>query len=746
MDKEGEEIRPLRRSPLPNQIIMKSINKIFGIFLVSGMALQAVSSCGIDDVRDKDSGDGTAGIEEFTLYPNTDDPLIAKVSGIKGLDIEVYGEKQSSEDNISLEFIKVSASDGSSEENYIFFDERKRISKISSDGISIEFDWITDKTAVADYAFNGQRISRLFWDLEHNDISEITESEYQEYRHLSRCLRAGGKADTPEELPKTLTTHVYCGDCPVDNAEVFFEIQYSRDEARIIPATPVGEGKYVAEWTDSRESVPFDDLCSEFLNAFKDASSAYLCANMGGMLGNAIQTGCIFGVAGLIYVSGGVAAAVAAGATASCVIASTAAGVGAAALCYANIDKLEDPECNTDIDLKSPAGIKAVAKYQGVTNENTPLIDFVDHPAFPDEYEYPDIRFTSEIAIKSGNGQTGEKGEFLPEPLVVGVQARSIAPEGFTVEFSVVSGGGSVTPEEVPLNGQASARWLLGSGVTQTVEARVKDCQGKYVGDKVTFNAKTRGKLIKSIAYSGEDDYAGDRSDTYSFEYDESGRLSRIVSASFGEYIRYSYEGNRITMTDKYGSIYWYETDSNGYITSLTTLGEGTMSFIYSGGYLEHLSDSPNETYTYADGDMVNLKSYMTRDDTWYYSSWETEYIFTYLDKEYNLNLNVHDIDTYYPGVLLGTFITMPGVTCRHYVAEITENTEGVDYYKDDLSSLTRSEIFSEWLYSYGFDTDGDATEMRVNRSVREKSYWQDGSNAGSHSSSTTYVFKIEYY
>ena len=741
MDKEGEEIRPLRRSPLPNQIIMKSINKIFGIFLVSGMALQAVSSCGIDDVRDKDSGDGTAGIEEFTLYPNTDDPLIAKVSGIKGLDIEVYGEKQSSKDNISLEFIKVSASDGSSEENYIFFDERKRISKISSDGISIEFDWITDKTAVADYAFNGQRISRLFWDLEHNDISEITESEYQEYRHLSRCLRAGGKADTPEELPKTLTTHVYCGDCPVDNAEVFFEIQYSRDEARIIPATPVGEGKYVAEWTDSRESVPFDDLCSEFLNAFKDASSAYLCANMGGMLGNAIQTGCIFGVAGLIYVSGGVAAAVAAGATASCVIASTAAGVGAAALCYANIDKLEDPECNTDIDLKSPAGIKAVAKYQGVTNENTPLIDFVDHPAFPDEYEYPDIEFSAAIAVKSGNGQTWEKGKFLPEPLVVGVQAGSIAPEGFTVEFSVVSGGGSVTPEEVPLNGQASARWLLGSGSTQTVEARVKDCHGKYVGDKVTFNAKTRGKLIKSIAYSGKDDYRDD-SDTFSFEYDETGRLSRIVSASFGKFFRYSYEGNRIIISDEYGPTFWYETDSNGYITSFTTAGEVTISFIYSGGYLDHLSDSPNVTYSYVDGDLINVKSYYTIQDDTEYTSTNTECVFTYMDKEYNLNLNIYDIDSYYPGLLMGmgTFITMPGVTSRHYVSKITQNSES------EASNGATAEGKINWEYIYLFDTDGYVTEMKVDRYVTSITYWHNGSEPRVTSYSTSYVFKIEYY
>ena len=83
----------------------------------------------------------------------------------------------------------------------------------------------------------------------------------------------------------------------------------------------------------------------------------------------------------------------------------------------------------------------------------------------------------NEIRIVSGNGQTGQVGQRLGADLVVLVLDALDNPiSGATVAWQVRSGGGSVDPASSTTdgNGQASARWTLGSAPgTNTLEASV---------------------------------------------------------------------------------------------------------------------------------------------------------------------------------------------------------------------------------------------------------------------------------
>ncbi|NDJ24006.1 DUF4082 domain-containing protein [Nostoc sp. B(2019)] len=80
---------------------------------------------------------------------------------------------------------------------------------------------------------------------------------------------------------------------------------------------------------------------------------------------------------------------------------------------------------------------------------------------------YRDIAFVvgSSLIKVSGDNQSGETGETLPNPLVVRVvNAQNNPQSGVTVNFVVTSGGGSVSPVSVVTNasGQASTTLTLG--------------------------------------------------------------------------------------------------------------------------------------------------------------------------------------------------------------------------------------------------------------------------------------------
>ncbi|HET7462951.1 MAG TPA: Ig-like domain-containing protein [Longimicrobium sp.] len=106
------------------------------------------------------------------------------------------------------------------------------------------------------------------------------------------------------------------------------------------------------------------------------------------------------------------------------------------------------------------------------------------------------------LVIVSGNGQTGVRGQPLPQQLVVEVRAPSGAPvPGATVAWSVTGGGGQVSPATSASDAQGRARttWTLGTASTgtQTVIATLQAS-----GFQVAFTATGTAPTAASITIS----------------------------------------------------------------------------------------------------------------------------------------------------------------------------------------------------------------------------------------------------
>lgn len=118
----------------------------------------------------------------------------------------------------------------------------------------------------------------------------------------------------------------------------------------------------------------------------------------------------------------------------------------------------------------------------------------------------------SNIDYVSGNDQTGDAGEPLPQPLVVKVTKEDGSPfSNFPVTFQVLQGGGAVrqgsgTGEtqlavNSDVNGEARVTWILGGDVgANQLEARAPG----LVGSPITFNATgVTGPPTKFVIVSG---------------------------------------------------------------------------------------------------------------------------------------------------------------------------------------------------------------------------------------------------
>jgi len=83
----------------------------------------------------------------------------------------------------------------------------------------------------------------------------------------------------------------------------------------------------------------------------------------------------------------------------------------------------------------------------------------------------------AELAVVTGNQQTGSPGQALLQPLVVrAVDAAKAPVSQVRIAFVVTAGGGSTTPDTATTDadGRASAQWTLGTSMgPQAVEARV---------------------------------------------------------------------------------------------------------------------------------------------------------------------------------------------------------------------------------------------------------------------------------
>ncbi|HEY0150937.1 MAG TPA: hypothetical protein VGB92_03000, partial [Longimicrobium sp.] len=107
-------------------------------------------------------------------------------------------------------------------------------------------------------------------------------------------------------------------------------------------------------------------------------------------------------------------------------------------------------------------------------------------------------RVAARLDIVAGNGQEGPVGAGLANTLVVKVSDQGGLPlGGQTVDFRVVSGGGSVSAGSAQTDdqGQVQARWTLGTSTapadSQRVEARAVDATGATLA-YTTFRAIAR--------------------------------------------------------------------------------------------------------------------------------------------------------------------------------------------------------------------------------------------------------------
>ena len=104
----------------------------------------------------------------------------------------------------------------------------------------------------------------------------------------------------------------------------------------------------------------------------------------------------------------------------------------------------------------------------------------------------------SGLAIVGGNGQTGVVGSTLPQALVVRLTDAFGNPIGnSTVNFTIASGGGSVTPSaSTDANGEARATWSLGGVVgSQSVTASVGSASVGFVATATVGAAATIAKV-----------------------------------------------------------------------------------------------------------------------------------------------------------------------------------------------------------------------------------------------------------
>ena len=98
----------------------------------------------------------------------------------------------------------------------------------------------------------------------------------------------------------------------------------------------------------------------------------------------------------------------------------------------------------------------------------------------------------SQLEKFAGDNQTGPPGSALSNPLVVRVLDAAGDPvNGVTVNWEIVDGGGSVSPQSSTTNsqGRATTTWTLGAGGNQTARATVSG-----IGS-VTFNATAESAI-----------------------------------------------------------------------------------------------------------------------------------------------------------------------------------------------------------------------------------------------------------
>ena len=169
----------------------------------------------------------------------------------------------------------------------------------------------------------------------------------------------------------------------------------------------------------------------------------------------------------------------------------------------------------------------------------------------------------AQVAVVSGNTQTGPVLAELPQPLVVKVtDAQGRAVKGQVVSFVVTAGGGHAAAGTVTTDAQglAQGRWTLGgvAGAPQTLEARAVNSNTGQVLAFTTFTATATPGAPAQAAPYGPSAFSGDTV--------VAGVAGSVVEDSFAVIVRDA-GGNPVPGAQ----VAWAVTTGGGSITTPTT-------------------------------------------------------------------------------------------------------------------------------------------------------------------------------
>jgi alpha-tubulin suppressor-like RCC1 family protein len=121
----------------------------------------------------------------------------------------------------------------------------------------------------------------------------------------------------------------------------------------------------------------------------------------------------------------------------------------------------------------------------------------------------PQAAGPSQLQVASGDGQDGPVGSLLPHPLVVRVtDVRGNAVSGVEVTWSVLTGGGAVSPTTSSTDGagEASTIWTLGTGAGENqVSVRVGELSATFTATALPGEAAT----LEAVSEDGQEGTAG---------------------------------------------------------------------------------------------------------------------------------------------------------------------------------------------------------------------------------------------
>lgn len=156
---------------------------------------------------------------------------------------------------------------------------------------------------------------------------------------------------------------------------------------------------------------------------------------------------------------------------------------------------------SVDISALAPGSYSAVVTVTASGASNSPQTAAVSLTVSPSP--------ATQVALTSGNNQVGTAGSTLGSPFVVTVRDGSSNPvSGFTVSWSVSSGGGNLSASSTTTNAQGQAQTYLTLGTTAGGNTVTATASG-LSGSPVTFTATGVAGPATQIALTSGNNQAG---------------------------------------------------------------------------------------------------------------------------------------------------------------------------------------------------------------------------------------------